>query len=54
MAAIARELGLAQTLSISRVVTKLQEIHNSEEKLTLPTETINTNTDAEELTESES
>jgi hypothetical protein len=32
MAAIGRELGLAQTLSISRLVTKLQEIHGVEEK----------------------
>jgi len=32
MAAIGRELGLAQTLSINRLVTKLQEIHGVEEK----------------------
>lgn len=47
MAAIARELGLAQTLSISKVVVKLQEIHKSEEKLTLPAETTDASTDAE-------
>ncbi|AFY73628.1 hypothetical protein Syn7502_01566 [Synechococcus sp. PCC 7502] len=33
MAAIARELGLAQTLSISKLVTKLQEIKDSKEKV---------------------
>ena len=31
MAAIAQELGLAQSLSISRLVVKLKEIHDSEQ-----------------------
>ena len=35
MTAIGKELGLAQSLSISRLVIKLQEIHDSEKKLTL-------------------
>jgi hypothetical protein len=30
MTAIGKELGLAQSLSISRLVIKLQEIHDSE------------------------
>jgi|GEM_PF-1577851 hypothetical protein len=33
MTEIARELGLAQTLSIGRLVGKLQEIKETEEKL---------------------
>jgi hypothetical protein len=36
MTAIGKELGLAQSLSISRLVTKLQEIHDSEQKVALP------------------
>lgn len=36
MTAIGKELGLAQSLSISRLVVKLQEIHNSEQKVALP------------------
>lgn len=41
MKAIAKEIGLAQTLSVSRIITKLQEIHKSESTVleaALPTE----------------
>jgi len=36
MTAIGKELGLAQSLSISRLVLKLKEIHDSEQKVALP------------------
>ncbi len=39
MIAISKEIGLAQTLSISRIITKLQEIHKSESKPVLESST---------------